>query len=95
VTHLGEELDAIRDRPQIVHDQFTDQRAEAMNRNMLLLAVVTAIFLPLGLVSGLLGINVAGIPGAESSQAFLVVCALLAGLAMVQIYLVRRFGILG
>jgi zinc transporter len=95
VTRLGEELDAIRDRAQVVHDQFMDQRAEAMNRNMLILAVVTAIFLPLGLVTGLLGINVAGIPGAENSYAFLMVCVLLAGMAAVQIYLVRRFGLLG
>jgi len=95
VTRLGEELDAIRDRAQVVHDQFIDQRAEAMNRNMLILSVVTTIFLPLGLVTGLLGINVAGIPGAESNHAFLVVCGLLAVIAAVQFYLVRRFGLLG
>ncbi|MGI1662783.1 zinc transporter ZntB [Palleronia sp. KMU-117] len=95
VTRLGEELDAIRDRAQVVHDQIMDERAEAMNRNMLLLSVVTAIFLPLGLVTGLLGINVGGIPGAQNSQAFFVVCGLLAVLAALQVYLVRRFGLMG
>ena len=38
---------------------------EAMNRNMLVLSVVAAIFLPLGLVTGLRGVNVGGIPGAS------------------------------
>jgi zinc transporter len=95
VTRLGEELDAIRDRAQIVHDQIMDERAEAMNRNMLVLSVVAAIFLPLGLVTGLLGINVGGIPGATSDTAFLVVCGLLAAIVAVQIWLVKRFGLLG
>ena len=95
VTRLGEELDAIRDRAQIVHDQIMDERAERMNRNMLVLSVVAAVFLPLGLVTGLLGINVGGIPGATSDTAFLVVCGLLAAIAALQVCLVRRFGLLG
>jgi zinc transporter len=95
VTRLGEELDAIRDRAQVVHDQIMDERAEKMNRNMLILSVVTAVFLPLGLVTGLLGINVGGIPGEQSEIAFFVVCGLLVMLAALQIYIVRRLGLLG
>ncbi len=74
VQRLGEDLDAIRDRAQIVQEQIMDQRAERMNRQMLLLSVVAAIFLPLGLLTGLLGINVGGMPGAEDPRAFLIVC---------------------
>ncbi|MBY4894106.1 zinc transporter ZntB [Rhodobacteraceae bacterium N5(2021)] len=73
VVRLGEDLDAIRDRAQIVHDQIMDQRAERMNRQSLLLSVVAAIFLPLGLLTGLLGINVGGIPGADNPWAFAIV----------------------
>jgi zinc transporter len=73
MTRLAEELDAIRDRAQIVHDQIMDTRAEAMNRQMLVLSVVAAIFLPLGLITGLLGINVGGIPGANYDGAFWIV----------------------
>ncbi len=73
VTRLAEELDAIRDRAQVVHDQIMDTRAEAMNRQMLVLSVVAAIFLPLGLITGLLGINVGGIPGAAYVGAFWIV----------------------
>lgn len=77
VMRLGEELDAIRDRAQIVHDQIMDQRAERMNRQSLLLAVVAAIFLPLTLLTGLLGINVGGVPGAANPWAFAMVTAAL------------------
>ena len=81
VTRLGEELDAIRDRAQVVRDSIADRRAEMMNQRMMLLAVVTAIFLPLGLITGLLGINVGGIPGQNSHVAFWVVAGTLVVLA--------------
>mgnify|MGYP000529538759 CR=1 FL=1 len=35
VTRLAEELDAIRDRAQIVYDEIMDRRSEVMNRNTL------------------------------------------------------------
>ncbi len=94
VTRLAEELDAIRDRAQVVHDQIMDMRAERMNRQMLVLSVVAAVFLPLGLITGLLGINVGGIPGAASPHAFWAVCGLLALVIAFQIWLFRRMGLL-
>lgn len=94
VTRLGEELDAIRDRAEVVHDQIMDMRAEEMNRQMLVLSVVAAIFLPLGLITGLLGINVGGMPGANSPAAFWIVCGLLVLICAVQFWLFRKMGLL-
>ena len=48
-----------------------------MNKAMYTLSIVAAIFLPLGLLTGLLGINVGGIPGTENPLAFTVVVVLL------------------
>lgn len=70
VVRLGEDLDAIRDRAQVVHEQIIDRRAEDLNRRMLLLAVISVVFLPLTLITGLLGVNVSGIPYADSPWAF-------------------------
>ena len=70
VVRLGEDLDTIRDRSQVVHEQIMDQRAELLNRRMLLLAMISVIFLPLSLITGLLGVNVGGIPGAHNPLAF-------------------------
>ena len=95
VTRLAEELDAIRDRAQVVHDQIMDARAEAMNRQMLILSVVAALFLPLGLITGLLGINVGGIPGAETGWAFWAVCGMLGVVVAFQLWLFRRMGLIG
>lgn len=76
VMRLVEELDSVRDRSAILNDQLVDKRAEEMNGNMLILSVVAAIFLPLGFLTGLLGINVGGMPGAEFPWAFYIVCGL-------------------
>lgn len=42
--------------------KILDTRAEQMNQTMLLLAAVTVVLMPLTVISGILGMNVAGIP---------------------------------
>ncbi|MDA0369522.1 MAG: zinc transporter ZntB [Proteobacteria bacterium] len=64
-----EDLDAVRDRTAVLQDELTTQMAEQMNRTMYLLTVVATIMLPLGFLTGLLGINVGGIPGSDSPWA--------------------------
>jgi len=90
ITRLAEELDAIRERAAVVQDQLVERRAEAMNRSMLILAVVAAVFLPLGLLTGLLCINVGGMPGAETKWAFWAVCGLLLLTTAFNLWLYRR-----
>ena len=55
---------------------------------MYFLTLVAAVFLPLGLITGLLGINVGGMPGADSAEAFWIVTA---GLVVVAGILVGLF----
>jgi zinc transporter len=74
----------------VVAEQLADRRAEAMTRQSFVLTVVAAIFLPLGLITGLLGINVGGMPGAESGAAFWIVTGLLVALGAGLWLLFRR-----
>ena len=92
IARLVEELDMIRERSSILNDQIVDARAEEMNAAMLLLSVVAAVFLPLGFLTGLLGINVGGLPGAHWPYAFALVCACCLGLAGGLVWLFRRKG---
>lgn len=74
--HL-EDLDSLRDHMIIVDGELTARQADQLNQSMYRLALVTTIFLPLTFLTGLLGINVAGIPNADSPTAFVVVCLIL------------------
>ena len=85
-----EELDAARERAVVIRDEIANRLSEDMNRNMYALSIIAGIFLPLGLLTGLLGINVGGMPGVESSSAFWVTCALLLVIAAGEIWLFRK-----
>jgi len=95
LTRYVEELDAMREKAAIIQDTVATLMAEQMNRTMLILSIVAAIFLPLGLLTGLLGINVAGMPGAETKSAFWIVVALMVGLTVFEVWLFRKLGLIG
>ncbi|KRB80772.1 magnesium transporter CorA [Sphingomonas sp. Root710] len=59
---MAEELEAVRERSALLHEQITDLRAEKIDGRSLIVAVVALIFLPLTFVTGLFGMNVDGIP---------------------------------
>lgn len=85
-----EDLDAVRERAQIIKDELAYMMSERLNKNMYLLSIIAAIFLPLGFLTGLLGINVGGIPGAESKEAFLIFCGLLTAIVAGQVWLFKK-----
>lgn len=85
-----EELDAIRERAQIVKDELANMIADRLNKNTYVLSVIAAIFLPLGFLTGLLGINIGGIPGVDSPVAFSIFCIFLVVVVAVQIVIFRK-----
>lgn len=71
-----EELDATVDRLRAVHDHLEMQQTAALGRNSYVLSIVAAIFLPLGFLTGLFGVNVAGMPGTQAEPAFWILTGL-------------------
>lgn len=67
---MGEELESVRERAALMHEQLTDLRAEVIETRALLISVVALVFLPLTFLTGLLGMNVEGIPYAKAPWAF-------------------------
>tara|TARA_B100001059_G_scaffold31502_1_gene25497 strand:- start:513 stop:1502 length:990 start_codon:yes stop_codon:yes gene_type:complete len=65
------------DRVRVLSDREHVLAMDDMSTSMYRLSWIATIFLPLTFVTGLLGINVEGIPDADSPNAFLEVCALL------------------
>jgi len=89
ITRYLEDLDAIRERAQIVKDELANALADRMNKTLYVLSLVAAIFLPLGFLTGLLGINVGGMPGADSGAAFWIVTGLMAAIGACQVMFFR------
>jgi len=80
---MAEELEAVRERSALIHEQLTDLRAELIENRALLLSIVALIFLPLTFLTGLLGMNVEGIPYAKEPWAFDAVCILCVAIAFI------------
>lgn len=89
VTRYAEDLDALRERAAVANDELSNRAAEELNRRMYILSLVAAVFLPLGLITGLLGVNVGGIPGTDYEWGFWVVTGLLVLLGVLTTALLR------
>jgi zinc transporter len=72
VTRYLEDLDLARERAMVLQEELMNELAQMQNTRMYVLSVVAAIFLPLTFVTGLLGMNVGGLPGVDSPRGFLV-----------------------
>ncbi|WOK38190.1 zinc transporter ZntB [Sphingomonas sp. C3-2] len=80
---MAEELEAVRERAGLMHEELTDLRSEQMDKRALMISIVAFIFLPLTFLTGLLGMNVDGIPFAHESWAFwgvVIICVILSAL---------------
>ena len=72
ITRYLEDLDLARERTMVLREEFLGQLAQEQNSRMYVLSVVAAVFLPLTFVTGLLGMNVGGLPGLDSPRGFAV-----------------------
>jgi zinc transporter len=86
---MTEELEAIRERAALLHEQLTDLRAETIDTRSLVIAVVAMVFLPLTFLTGLVGMNVP-IPFAQVPYIFeIIVGGCVALSAAIALYFTR------
>ena len=69
-----EGLTALKSRLEALQDAANAVATARLGRNSYGLSLVAAVFLPLGFVTGLFGVNVGGMPGLESAAAFALLC---------------------
>ncbi len=93
ITRHLEDLDLARERSVVIQEEFFEMIAQQQNNRMYVLSVVAAIFLPLTFITGLLGMNVGGLPGVDSSAGFLASVAIMivATLALVVFFRWKRW----
>ena len=75
LTRHVEALNMLRERAIAAHDNVMNKLSEQLNQRLYLLAIISGVFLPLGFLTGLLGVNLGGIPGADYEYSFLIFLA--------------------
>lgn len=70
ITRYVEDLDLARERTLVLQEEMQNRIAQEQNSRTYLLSIVAALFLPLSFLTGVFGMNVAGLPGTEDSWAF-------------------------
>ncbi|MES2581617.1 MAG: transporter [Pseudomonadota bacterium] len=71
------DMAALQERIKLLQEEIAGRVAEANNRSLFVLTIVTVLALPINIIAGLLGMNVGGVPLAESPQGFWVVVAII------------------
>lgn len=85
---LLDSMMVVREHATLAAEDLEGQQADRLNQRMYLLAIITGIFLPVSVLTGLFGVNVGGMPGIDNERAFsilagtLVLLMLLVGLYM-------------
>jgi zinc transporter len=80
IRHI-EDIDEVRERAAMAQEELLSQMSEQMNQRTYVFTIIATLFLPLGFFTGLMGVNVGGMPGVEDDWGFWVVVAMSAGIA--------------
>jgi len=90
ITRYVEDLEASKGRLTLIQEELTNQYAEKLNNRLYAVTMIATILLPMTLFTGLLGINVGGIPGTDSPYAFALVSFILILMGIAGYWIVRK-----
>jgi zinc transporter len=81
---------ALQERIKLLQEEIAGRVAEANNRSLFVLTIVTVLALPINIIAGMLGMNVGGVPLANHPQGFWWVVALIVTFTLVAGYIAIR-----
>lgn len=84
-----EDLDVSKESAIVLQDDMNNRANAQSNRTVYLLSILAAIFLPISFVTGLLGVNVGGIPGTHAPLGFWLLLGGLGAMVAFQLLLFR------
>ncbi|MDT8399817.1 MAG: CorA family divalent cation transporter, partial [Pseudomonadales bacterium] len=85
-----EDIDLVRERALVLQEELMNRIAQEQNARMYMLSIVAVIFMPVTFVTGVFGMNVAGLPGLEQPGAFMQVVAVMSLIVAGVLWLLRR-----
>lgn len=87
-----EDLDLVRERAMVLQEELLNLAVQRQGDRMYALSIIAAVFLPITFISGVFGMNVAGLPGIESPDAFMLVAASMVGITAAIVGLFKMKG---
>jgi zinc transporter len=84
------DIAALQERTKLLQEELTTHTTEQTNRSIFVLTIVTVLALPINIVTGLLGMNVGGIPLAESPNGFWMVLGVIFNITLMAVWLVYK-----
>ncbi len=87
------DMQVLAERSRLLQDELSAQLARASNRQLHTLSILTALFLPPTLVTGLFGMNTKGLPFSEMEDGSTLAMCLAVVSAVAVFLLIRRMGI--
>lgn len=86
-----DDINISKESALMLQDELRARALARSDRTSYLLAIIASVFLPLSFFTGLLGINVKGIPSADRPHAFWVVVLICLSIFAVQMFLFRKW----
>lgn len=90
ITLMIEEVDEVRDRSQILHDELFHGLTEKLNKSMYNLSLVASIFIPLTFFTSIFSVNIGGLPGISNNNAFIYMIVAMLIMTGLQIILFKK-----
>jgi len=84
------DMAALQERIKLLQEEIAGRVAEANNRSLFVLTIVTVLALPINIIAGLLGMNVGGIPLADHPGGFWIVVAIIVSFTAIAAWIVFR-----
>jgi len=86
-----EDVDYCLQRAQLISERLDNRQNEDLNQKLYILAIVSCVFLPLSLITGLLGVNLSGIPYSKEPHGFTILTLTLFAIAgIILVYFKRK-----
>jgi zinc transporter len=90
---LDNDIVMIQDRARLLHDEVSAKLTDQTNRQLYVLSILSALFLPPTLVVGVFGMNTKGLPLTDSPDGFLLAMVLCAMSSAMVYGILRRLGV--
>lgn len=84
------DMAALQERIKLLQEEIAGRVAEANNRSLFVLTMVTVLALPINIIAGLMGMNVGGVPLAENSHGFWIVVSIILSFTALALWIIVR-----